>query len=82
MPDFSLTENIFCADIYQYNVRTDLTDLIPGNDVFLIRSEKSAETEGAGNDDGADPSAAFVENEIADPSKFFAVAPVDHIFLF
>lgn len=82
MPDFSCREDFFFTDFYKDYIGTNLTDLIPGNDKFLIRSQKSAKTKGSGNDDRADASLLFIEDQVVDFSETFAVTTVDHIFFF
>ena len=79
-PYFSWHQNFFLADFHQNDIRSDLADAFPGNDVFLIRTEKSEQTEWTGNDDGPDTAVFFVEHQIIDPAKPAAVAAVDDVF--
>lgn len=76
---FSGAEDLFCADFHQYDIRPDLADLIPWDDVFLIGSKQSAEPERPWNDDGTDTAFSFVKYQIADSSQTFTVAAIDHV---
>ena len=80
MPDFSCCQSFLFADFNKDDVRTDLADLVPGNDKFLIRSKQAAEAEWSRNNDGTDASFLLIEDQVVDFSKTFAVTAVDHIF--
>lgn len=73
------TQHLFLTDFHKDGVRSDLADFIPGNDKFLVRTKKAAETKRAGNHDGTDASLAFVKNQVVDPAQTPAVASVDDV---
>ncbi len=76
------TENVLCADFHEDDIRSDLTDPLPGDDVLLIRSQNPQKPAGPGNDDSSDAAFAFVEDQVAHSSQPFAVAAVDYVFFF
>ncbi len=63
---FAGTEDFFFTDFDKDDVGADFADFVPGDDVFLVGAHKTAETGGAGDDDGADKASAFVEDKVAD----------------
>ena len=81
-PYFSWREHLFCCDLHQYNIRTDLTDTVPGNDIFLIRTEKTTQPWGTRHDDGTDLTTTLINDQITDLAKLLAVTSVDYIFFF
>ena len=79
---FARHQALFFADLDQYDVGSDLTYFVPGDDIFLVRRQQSAEPEWTGHYDGADASAVLVKDQVADFAKSLAVASVDNIFYF
>jgi len=75
-------QNIFFAHFHQYDVRADLADSVPWNDILLIRTEDSAQTERPRNDKGGNASFFIIQYQITYFSKPPAVAAVDHILFF
>jgi hypothetical protein len=75
-------KDFFFIDFHKDYIRSDLTDSVPWDDIFLIRPEQIAKLKRAGNDNGTDTPFAFIEDQVADTPQFFAVASVDHIFFF
>lgn len=82
MPEFSWGEYFFYADFHQNDIGTDLTDFFPWNDIFLIRSQKSAEAKRSWHHDGTDAAGFWIQNQVTDSSQPFAVAAVYDIFFF
>ena len=81
-PYFSWGENFFGHDFYQYNIRADLADTIPGDDIFLVRADQSAQSGRTGHNDGTDLTGTLINDQITDLPKLLAVTSVDHIFFF
>ena len=75
-------QNFFLTDFHQNDIRTDLTDTVPGNDIFLIRTEKTTQSWGTRHDDGTDLTTTLINDQITDLAKLLAVTSVDHIFFF
>lgn len=76
------TERFLRIDLHQYDIGTDLADAVPGDHIFLIGTEETEQTKGAGNDDGADTALFLIEDQVAYSAETPAVAAVDHIFFF
>lgn len=64
------------ADIHNNNIGADLPDIFEWNDIFRFASEQRRKFIFAGNNDFAYLAGAFVEFQIADFSKTFAVFQV------
>ena len=79
---FSGTEHILLTYFHQDDVGADLADFVPGDDVFLIRSEQAAEPKRPWDNQGTDTSLSLVQNQIAYFSQALAVAAVDNVFFF
>lgn len=75
-------QGFFRADLNQYDVRSNLTDFIPWDDIFLFGSKQAYKAAWTRDDDGADTAGLFIKNQVTYLSKTPAVAPVDHIFFF
>ena len=67
-PYFSWREYFLGHDLHQYNIRADLADTVPGNDIFLIRADQSTQPGRTGHDDGTDLTGTFVDDQITDLS--------------
>ncbi len=76
-PDRFLT-----AYIDDNNIGADFPDIFEWNDIFRLASEQAGKFVFAGNDDFAYLAGAFVEFQIADFSKTFAVFQVDDFLTF
>lgn len=79
-PEFSRSEHFLGTDFHQDDIRADLADLFPWDDIFLIRTDETAEPEWSWYHDSADTTVFGIQNQVADPSQPFAVTAVNHIF--
>lgn len=73
-------QSVFLTDLHQNHIRANLANLIPWDNIFLVRAEQAAQPERTGDDNGADTAFAFVKYQIVDPAETFAVTAVDDIF--
>lgn len=72
----------FFSYLYQDNVFPDLTDTIPGNDIFTVSSPQAAELARSRHDQCCDLPAFFIEFQIHRTAKAFAGAGIYDFFLF
>ena len=70
------------ANIHNDNIGADLPDIFEWNDIFRLASEQAGKFVFAGNDDFAYLAGTFVEFQIADFSKTFAVFQVNDFLTF
>lgn len=70
------------ADIDNNDVRADFPDIFKGNHIFRFASEQRGKFILAGDDDLTYLSGAFVEFQITDFSKAFAVFKINDFFTF
>ena len=69
-------------NFYKDDVITNLADTVPGNDILLIRTEKTTQSWGTRHDDGTDLTTTLINDQITDLAKLLAVTSVDYIFFF
>ena len=69
------------TDFNEDNIRTDFADFVPRDNIFLVRTDKTTETGGARDENGADKSGTFIEDKVTDTAQALAVAAVDNVFL-
>lgn len=67
-PYFSWREHLLGHDLHQYDIRAYLADTVPGNDVFLIRADESAQPGRTWYDDGTDLAGTLIYDQITDLS--------------
>ena len=67
---------------YQNNIVADLADAVPGNDVFVFTSEKTAEFTGPRDNQGIDPAGSTVKFKIDGTSEAFAGAGINDFLIY
>lgn len=78
---FAFLPAFFFFNLDQDDIGTDLADTFPGNDVFGIAAEKTADLCRAGNNDCFHKSGTDIDIHIAYTAKRTAGTGVDHFFL-
>ena len=68
-------------NFYKDDVIANLADTVPGNNVFIFASEKTAEFAGTGDDQGIDPTGSAVKFQIDGTAEAFAGAGINDFFL-
>ncbi len=78
---FAFLPAFFFFNLDQDDIGTDLADTFPGNDVFGIAAEKTADFCRTGNNDCFHKSGTDIDIHIAYTAKRTAGTGVDHFFL-
>ena len=76
-----LTEAFVLLDFYKNDIVANLTDAVPGDDIFTFTSPETAESARSGNDQCCDLSASFIKFQIDRTSKTPAGADIYDLFL-
>ena len=66
--------------VYQYDIRTDFFDTVPGNYVVIPASGNTEKTAGARNHDGTEITLGNIDLDIGDEAKPLAGADADDLF--
>ena len=74
-------KTFFFFNFYKDDVITNLADTVPGNNVFIFASEKTAEFTGARDDQGIYASCGTVKFRINGTAEAFAGAGINDFFL-
>ena len=68
-------------NFYKDDVITNLADTVPGNNVFIFASEKTAEFTGARNNQGMNASCGTVKFQVNGTTEAFAGTGINDFFL-
>ena len=68
-------------NFYKDDVITNLADTVPGNNVFIFASEKTAEFTGARNNQGINASCGTVKFQVNGTTEAFAGTGINDFFL-
>ena len=74
-------KTFFFFDFDEDDIITNLADTVPGNNVFIFASEKTAEFTGARNNQGINASCGTVKFQINGTTEAFAGTGINDFFL-
>lgn len=77
----TVPQGCFAFDVYQNNVRSDLFDVAPRDDVFAAVSEEAEEFAGSRYNDFFQTTGTDIEFNIAHEAQPGAVPAIDDFFL-